>query len=112
MHEIEIGGKHRPINFGIGALVLYCGEKGIPVARMDSAINMELMTLQDLTDLIYCALLAGYRRARLQVDFDKNDLLDWMDDTAAFARAMEAFASSQQPEGLKKKEQLKAGRKA
>jgi hypothetical protein len=101
MNEIELGGKHRPINFGISALGMYCREKGIPLTRMEGAFQD--MDLQDLTNLIYFALLAGHRRARVQVDFEKDDVLDWLDDTESFTRAMEAWNASQQTEEAKKK---------
>jgi hypothetical protein len=105
MNEIEIGGKHRPINFGISALGMYCREKGIPLTKMEGAF--EDMDLQDLTNLIYFALLAGYRRARVEVDFEKNDVLDWLDDTESFTRAMEAWNNSQTSSSDSKKKLAK-----
>jgi hypothetical protein len=93
MKEIELGGKSRPINFGIGALAQYCGERKIPLTAMESAFAE--MNLLDMIDLMYHALVAGCRRARVDVDFEREDITDWLEEDGALAVAMEAFAASQ-----------------
>jgi hypothetical protein len=111
MKEIVIGGKTRPIVFGMSTLAAYCHEKRIALTRMEQAFAD--MTLQDTIDLIYHALVSGARRYRIEPDFDRVDVTTWIDeDTDAFAEAMRIFSESQQVQGTPAQDKKKAGRRA
>jgi hypothetical protein len=94
MNQIRIGGKDRPIVFGMSTLAAYCHAKKVPLARMEKAFTD--MTLQDTIDLIYYALVSGCRRHKLEPDFDRDDIDIWVDENPnGFAEAMLIFTESQ-----------------
>lgn len=111
MNEVHIGGKSRPIVFGMSTLAQYCHDKGIALTRMEKAFAD--MTLLDTMDLIYHALITGCRRYKIQPDFDKDDVMTWIDeDPDAFAEAMRLFGESQNAQGAPAQDKKKAGKRA
>jgi serine kinase of HPr protein (carbohydrate metabolism regulator) len=94
MKEIQIGGKLRPINFGMSTLADFCEIKGVSLRNMEKAFAD--MSLKDSIILMHLALRAGAARMRLSEDITLQDVQDWIDDDiSAFAAGMEAFSASQ-----------------
>lgn len=79
--EINIGGKLRPVKFGTNQSAMYCEVRGISLAKMQSELsNIEDSDGGSIRDLIYSALWAGCKTDKIEVDFDRYDLGDWIDD--------------------------------
>lgn len=98
MNQVNIGGKDRPIVFGMSTLAAYCHAKKVPLVKMEKAFTD--MTLMDTIDLIYYALISGCRKNKIEPDFDRFDLDNWIDEDAnAFAEAMVIFTESQNAQG-------------
>ena len=78
--EIKIGGKKRPVHFGMAAFKK--AEQGIGrslVITGDKPIN-EQVGVDGVSELVYAALWSGARKRGRELDADEWDVADWMDD--------------------------------
>ena len=78
MVTIQLGGKLRPVFFGFFAFKVFEDETGIPFSKMGE--SLQNMTVETLTAFIYAGLMSGYKRDKLQVDFVRDDIYDWLDE--------------------------------
>ena len=79
--EINIGGKLRGIKFGTNQSAKYCEMRGLSLLQMQK----ELLNLGDgdggsIRDLVYSALWAACKTNKIEIDFDRFDLGDWIDE--------------------------------
>ena len=81
LKTVNIGGKDRPIKFGTNQSARYCEIRSIdlPVMR-DELSNLATSDGSSIRDLLYSALWAGCKSEKIDVDFDRYDLGDWIDD--------------------------------
>ena len=94
---INLGGKDRPIRFGFAGLLEYekrTGRKALAdFAELSSGIQGVSVTM--IVDLLYAGLASGCRKEKVNVDFDDDDVADWItDDQSAVEKVMTAFADS------------------
>ena len=79
--EISIGGKIRPIKFGTNQSAKYCEIRSLSLAQMQKELsNIENSDGGNIRDLIYSALWAGCKTDKIEIDFDRYDLGDWIDE--------------------------------
>jgi len=78
MKSIKLGGKLRPIHFGWYSFKIFEQETGIPFTKLRAALqeaNVEILVV-----FVYSAICGGYNKLSKEVDFEKNDIYNWMDD--------------------------------
>tara|TARA_B100001057_G_C22216973_1_gene706773 strand:- start:188 stop:514 length:327 start_codon:yes stop_codon:yes gene_type:complete len=100
--EIAIGGKKRLFKFGINQLALYTEKHKISLSEAE-------MSVAQIRDLFWSALVCGAKKKKQEVDFDEWDVGEWIDDMdqADFETVIEAmnqsFPEGQDKKGSKKK---------
>ncbi len=101
----ELGGQQRTLRFGINALNMMTQELDIKDNDISKLFSIGMSALPTF---IYCGLYADYRSRKADVDFDKWDVGDWLDDLGMermeglFTEIGKVFSNSM-PEDLKKK---------
>lgn len=122
-HYIELGGKTRPVRFGMAGLYEYeqrTGRKAladfgaylkaVDAARekalqelgvesitkeQENSIAGECLSFVFAVDLAFSGLSAGCRSEKLPLDFDAYDVADWMmADSESIGDVMQAFSES------------------
>lgn len=96
---IELGGQQRPVRFGYAGLYNYevtTGRNALAdFAKMQD--GFQSVSVVHLVDLVYSGLLSGYKSEKRNVDFEKEDIVEWL-DSDTILEVMKAFAASF-PEG-------------
>lgn len=77
--RIELGGKNRLIKFNFNSLAAYSQRSGQTLQQMQR-MSTQTLTLQQLRDLIFCALVEGCLIEKVPVDFDERTLGDWLQE--------------------------------
>lgn len=81
LKTVKIGGKDRPIKFGTNQSSRYCEIRDIDLPQMqDELSDLANSDGSAIRDLLYSALWAGCKTAKIEVDFDRYDLGDWIDE--------------------------------
>lgn len=97
-HYIELGGKTRPVRFGMAGLYEYeqrTGRKALADFAEMIGQGLENMSVSRIVDLAFSGLCAGCRSENAAVDFTAYDVADWIGfDLATIERVMSAFAES------------------
>lgn len=88
---IKMGGKERPVLYGMSALLAY--EKNTGRNALDDFLELDgdKVSVTLMANLLYYGVWNGYRAERLTVDFDEYDVADWAVEPGVFQRAMEIF---------------------
>lgn len=91
---IKMGGKDRPVLYGMSALLAY--EKNTGRNALDDflALDSNAVSVTLMTDLLYYGLWNGYRAEKMEVDFDEYQVADWTTEPGVFKKAMELFQSA------------------
>jgi hypothetical protein len=92
MKTIEIGGKLRPVLYGINALAEFNEGTGTDLSWIFKTIAKPLgMNMNQVRWLIYVGLKQGAQESNLPVDFTVDDVGKWLDkDFHKFPEFMEA----------------------
>ena len=96
---MDIGGKDRPIKFGINQTDMFCEMRGIKLkdyyALLAKFETGEYM-FGDIRDLVWSALKDGARQAGEPMEEDRFTVGDWMDEDPAkyIAQTLEALVGS------------------
>ncbi len=80
---MKIGGKDRPIRFGINQSIIFCRLRGITINQMDADIKKIIKNEVDgseIRDLLFSALKDGARKEKQQFDFEPENVGDWMEE--------------------------------
>lgn len=85
-HEIELGGKRRPIRFGFGALMLFEESTGENISAFFTKMASGDVKVRLLIELIYAGLRNGARANNEQFDADIMTIADWVDEAQAEGR--------------------------
>ena len=96
MEYVKIGGRLRPIHFGMAALADFEELSGKGVAALGKELDGDKPQLMLIANLIYCGLGHGARKSKTPVDFENvYEVLDWVDnDPTVIDRVMELFTKS------------------
>ena len=79
--KINIGGKDRPLKFGTNQSAKYCEIRGLSLVEMQEELSdIANSDGGSIRDLLYSALWAGCMTDKLEVDFNRYDLGDWVDE--------------------------------
>lgn len=109
-HEIELGGKRRPIRFGFGALMLFEEATGKSVSDLSSRMATGDVQVRLLIELIYAGLRNGARANQEPFSADVMEIADWVDEAinegrdvlAEVMKYLEASMAPAQASGKKK----------
>lgn len=80
---INIGGKERPIKFGLQQSITYCEMRGITISEMQDELSKLVSgdgTGAEIRDLLYSALKDGARVKKLNDEFEAADVADWIEE--------------------------------
>ena len=96
---MNIGGKERPLKFGINQTDIFCELKGIKLGdyyKLLEGFSKGNWMFGDMRDLLYSGLKDGARQAKEPFDIDRYTVGDWMDDDPAkyIAETMEQITGS------------------
>lgn len=91
--QIEIGGRKRPVFFGFYAFKVFEDETGIKFSKMGE--SLEDMSIEVLVAFIYAGLVNGSKKENKEIDFEKEDVFNWLDDyLGSIEDIMTVFTSS------------------
>lgn len=110
---LELGGVSRPVRFGFSALWHYEQRTGRNALTDFAAMQSGLASVSLMIDLLFAGLCAGARHEKKPVDFEQEDVADWIgNDMDALQIAATLFAQSFEKagegDGQKKTKPLKA----
>jgi hypothetical protein len=111
MHELELGGKVRPVLFGNLAFRRYEQATGANVVQQ---LSTGTLGFSGITELMYHALKAGeYAAKHLPGDYTADDVALWMDEGGvSLEKIMLMITDSMTPQGdeaAKKKAKARPG---
>lgn len=95
--KIKIGGKNRGIQFGMGALVIYCDLMDCGVDGLDLIMDPKSPLWAKATCALIYAGLRNYKDPKEgYIHYDFMEVQSWMDtiDQAEFNKALQAFNDS------------------
>lgn len=106
--EVKIGGKKRPVSFGINQTAVYCEKKDITLDQIGKRFSGK-MSLMDFRDLLWSGLYAGAKEEDIEIDFNEWKVGMWVEDMTPteINDVVSKFAGSMPKE---KKGKKKAGR--
>ncbi len=97
MDYIFIGGKNRPCKLSIFALQKFCELRKCKISEAADFLNAEISAGNIITvaDMLYCGLWGGARREKVEMNFTRDDVYDWVDDEgySIFQKLSDIFAS-------------------
>lgn len=92
---LEFGGEKRPFRFSYEGLLAYETLTGRSAIADFSNFNAEAPTITFMVNIAYAGLYAGYRREKIPIYFDVEDVAEWLGkDPAALNEIMALFAAS------------------
>jgi len=94
--KIKIGGKNRLLKMGTNATAMFCDMYEIPLSEFQTYMSNQ--TMSHYRDLIYCAVADGARKEGKEVNFDRYEVGDWLDEEGIMEKVMEFFNSIQAPQ--------------
>lgn len=102
LNYITIGEDKRPIKFGCNQTAIFCQIRGITLAQYSKEwvkISSNEGDGSEVRDLIYSALAAGCLSVKMDVNFDKYDVGNWIDDAdqAEIARVFTLITAQTSP---------------
>lgn len=78
--RINIGGKSRLFKFGTNATAVFCQTRNIRLNEVQNALSPQNMDIESVRDFIYSGLVAGCYTEKINVEFDRYEVGDWIDD--------------------------------
>lgn len=102
---IQIGGRERPVRFGMAGLYEYEQRTGRKALTDFKALagGLESVSITLVVDLIFCGLACGARTESQNMDFTTYDVADWLaGDNDTLQKVMDLFAESFPQDGGKK----------
>lgn len=94
---IEIGGQKRPVRFGWAGLLEYEQQTGRKALADFNSLSggLENVSITVIVDLVYYGLTSGHRKAGVNVDFEKDDVAEWIgQDRGIMEQVMEHFVKA------------------
>ena len=83
--EAEIGGKKRPLKFGINQTEIFCKTRGITAGEFiemftEEKLNALALTGGEVRDLVWSGLKDGARFKKQEFKYTPEDIGDWIDE--------------------------------
>lgn len=94
--QIELGGKKRPARFNNAGMLEYEQQTGRKVlADLASFSDVSQLSISTIVELVYYGLLCGHRKAGVNVDFDKYDVAEWIEQSPGVVQqAIESYSKA------------------
>lgn len=86
--EKEVGGKIRGFKFGTNSSAILCELENCGLPELKDIINKSAWAQQNM---ILAAAIANCRSKKIDIDFDKIDVGDWMDELTARGELQDLF---------------------
>jgi len=83
--------KERPIYFGWVAIEKFESLTGITFSKMGDALQN--MSASTMIDFCYAGLYGGAKKERIEVDFERDDVAEWLDEVKDLSKMIEAFVA-------------------
>lgn len=97
MTRVNLGGKERPVKFGMGAFLHIEKQTGKTLTEFINGISSNL-SMTDMVIMVFGALAGGAIAAKEPVDFNMDDVVYWLesegDTTEVVNKITELFADS------------------
>jgi len=87
--DLKIGEKTRGLYFGTAMLLQLEEERGITISELNQRMKERMVTT--IVDIFYCAAVTYCKLNRIDVDFERDDIPQWIDQLGGFAEAMRVF---------------------
>lgn len=84
--------KNRPVFFGWVAIEKFESLTGIGISKMGEALNN--MSASTMIDFCYAGLYAGAKKEKIEIDFDRDDVANWLDEVEDIEKMIQAYLSS------------------
>lgn len=78
--KIKIGGKERPVYFGMNALELFEHEAGMSFVELQKIMSSGTMSMGIIKKFVYSGLMGGVWKTKANDELDILDVGDWIDD--------------------------------
>ncbi len=78
--KIELGGKERGLQFGMGALKIYCKAMGTDVDGLDLIFKPGPRRLEAISNLVYAAMCNYCNIKEEDIDFNMAQMELWLDE--------------------------------
>ena len=90
---VNIGGKSRPVKFGMNALRVFTKETGVKMAEIADLEFMKNQDLETTFTLLFLGLREGMRAEKQAVDFGIEDVCDWLDEEGKVEELFNVFTN-------------------
>lgn len=87
--DLKIGEKTRGLYFGTAMLLQLEEERGITISDLNQRMKERMVST--IVDIFYCAAVTYCKLNRIDVDFERDDIPQWVDQLGGFAEAMRVF---------------------
>ena len=81
--------KYRPVFFGWSAIEKFEEMTDIPFAEMGEALQNMKATV--LIAFIYAGLYGGAKKTKTAIDFDREDVINWLDEVDNLELVMKSY---------------------
>ncbi len=79
--DVDIGGEVRPVLFNMNQRICFCRLRGLSSAEMNEELSHPHKWDESVNrDLIYSALYAAVKSKKGVVEFNEEDVGEWMED--------------------------------
>jgi hypothetical protein len=95
IRHFEIGDKPRPVKFGFNTYAEFERLSGKSLINLSAG---EVLTVEQLLLLVFCALREGARKTGEPFDYTKEDVGDWFDENPNVLTDITAFFVESQGE--------------
>ncbi len=106
--QVEIGGETRPFRMGIRASSMICEKYNVDLSEFDKFMDevQQKSKIDAIVYLVYAGLYAGYKKEKLPIDFDEEDVWVWVEDLMTDGGLEKVFGESGNEEAPKEAESL------
>jgi len=81
--------KKRPVFFGFAAMAVFEEETGTQFSKI--AETLQDMTIKNTIAFVYAGLVGGAKKIKEDIDFDIDDVADWLDGVTDLEKVFQTF---------------------
>lgn len=99
--EKQIDEKIRGFHFGTAMLLMLEEDRGVTITQLNQRMKDRMVTT--IVDIFHCAAVSYCKLNKIDVDFDRDDIPQWIDQLGGFTGAMKIFNDAMNEEEGDKK---------